>query len=448
MRREEGHYTVKRVDELPKRGNFNFIYIKKDNPIEAFYLWTDKAKYDKITLSGSGGETVDITNKLDRGGYVGTAQDIVSLIPDIQVDNGLTINRETDVIELGGTLTRETVINIVPEDESNNDLILRTSNASGFEGGISNNLRFGIQDFSVNFGGDFISNTNLTVDLAGVSLSKAGASVEVTGELVLKPSNNAEDNSQNGYILSKRDNSSATEWIPAPTGNSEDISNVVKVIVIPLEEGSNRQGDTFSTGLENINILEKTFYGTALRNGGGDILLNLIALEEEDGTYSVLITRVYLEDKQLNVEEDLDVAGTFSISYTNNDQVFENTVQVSYSGENVPIFTGIPVSTEVENSIILNINSLDSIRLQGQTEELENEVDIENYPYQIFPSFFFQNGEISEQEFIGLHNVSNRVPIIIQTDINTTDTPDRIVIPGTDFIADRAVVLYYDEPNA
>ena len=39
MKREEGHYTLKRVDKLPKRGNANLLYILKSDPIEKFYRW-------------------------------------------------------------------------------------------------------------------------------------------------------------------------------------------------------------------------------------------------------------------------------------------------------------------------------------------------------------------------------------------------------------------------
>ena len=51
--REEGHYTLKRVKKLPKRGNSNLLYAFIGPVIDKLYRWLPNGEYEIITLGGS-----------------------------------------------------------------------------------------------------------------------------------------------------------------------------------------------------------------------------------------------------------------------------------------------------------------------------------------------------------------------------------------------------------
>ena len=48
----EGHYTIKRVDKLPKNGNANMLYAIRSNVIDKFYRWVGNGKYETILIGG------------------------------------------------------------------------------------------------------------------------------------------------------------------------------------------------------------------------------------------------------------------------------------------------------------------------------------------------------------------------------------------------------------
>ena len=50
MVREEGHYTIKRVEKLPKKGNANFLYILKTGTVDKFYRWLSNGTYEDISV--------------------------------------------------------------------------------------------------------------------------------------------------------------------------------------------------------------------------------------------------------------------------------------------------------------------------------------------------------------------------------------------------------------
>ena len=53
--REEGHYTIKRVTSLPKKGNSNFLYsVKGVQEMQILYRWLLNGSYEEIVV-GSGG---------------------------------------------------------------------------------------------------------------------------------------------------------------------------------------------------------------------------------------------------------------------------------------------------------------------------------------------------------------------------------------------------------
>lgn len=60
--KEEGHYTIKRVDRLPKKGNANWLYTIKSKKLEKFYRWDAfKSEFEEIQVGGStvdGSETI------------------------------------------------------------------------------------------------------------------------------------------------------------------------------------------------------------------------------------------------------------------------------------------------------------------------------------------------------------------------------------------------------
>lgn len=59
MAREEGHYTIKRVETLPPKGNFNFLYALRTTNLDRLYRWTSQGFYEEILLAGgSSSETV------------------------------------------------------------------------------------------------------------------------------------------------------------------------------------------------------------------------------------------------------------------------------------------------------------------------------------------------------------------------------------------------------
>lgn len=75
MVREEGHYTIKRVDALPKSGNANFLYVLKGaTPVDTFYRWLPNGTYEEITVGQAGGGSgVTNTSELVNDGSDGTS---------------------------------------------------------------------------------------------------------------------------------------------------------------------------------------------------------------------------------------------------------------------------------------------------------------------------------------------------------------------------------------
>jgi len=50
---EEGHYTIKLVDKLPKKGNFNWLYAIRGAKLDKFYKPTQTGKYENIQVGTS-----------------------------------------------------------------------------------------------------------------------------------------------------------------------------------------------------------------------------------------------------------------------------------------------------------------------------------------------------------------------------------------------------------
>lgn len=53
VKKEEGHYTIKRVDKLPKKGNANWLYALKSLKLDKFYRWDAfKSDFEEIQVGG------------------------------------------------------------------------------------------------------------------------------------------------------------------------------------------------------------------------------------------------------------------------------------------------------------------------------------------------------------------------------------------------------------
>ena len=73
MTREEGHYTIKRVDRLPKRGNSNFLYMLKTDSVNTFYRYgAVGGGYEEISISGTGNFETEESIKLKYESNINT----------------------------------------------------------------------------------------------------------------------------------------------------------------------------------------------------------------------------------------------------------------------------------------------------------------------------------------------------------------------------------------
>lgn len=68
--KEEGHYTIKRVDRLPKRGNYNILYAMKTKTLNKFYRYLQDGEYEEIYL---GAVSINNTSDLVNDGSDGTS---------------------------------------------------------------------------------------------------------------------------------------------------------------------------------------------------------------------------------------------------------------------------------------------------------------------------------------------------------------------------------------
>ena len=196
MAREEGHYTIKRVDTLPKKGNSNLLYVLKTNPIEFFYRWNNpKGKYDELTVGSIG------------GGGAGTLQEVTDLgnitTNDININNG-----GLGTINLGGTTVIEKDAGEFRISEGNG--VIRLNTFSG-EFSVSSGL-YGVSfindddDFAKLFGeaGEITIPQFGSIDINGFQGVRMGLPVAPTV----------------GQILSSSDTNGNLLWIDPPTGGT------------------------------------------------------------------------------------------------------------------------------------------------------------------------------------------------------------------------------------
>lgn len=119
--REEGHYTLKRVKKLPKRGNHNLLYhIKKEKNvdiIDKLYRYLNNGTYEEIQV-GEGSSifqatnlTLSSSNVLEATFADGSVQnvDISSIFETTQI----TFNSSTQELEITFTDGSTGTINLL-----------------------------------------------------------------------------------------------------------------------------------------------------------------------------------------------------------------------------------------------------------------------------------------------------------------------------------------------
>ena len=96
MKKEAGLYLIKRVEKLPKRGNGNWLYMLKTDPVTKFYRWTSGG-YEEINLptvsEGGAEEITGVYKAMLSSSYAGGAGAVPNtVIREISNTTGLTFN--------------------------------------------------------------------------------------------------------------------------------------------------------------------------------------------------------------------------------------------------------------------------------------------------------------------------------------------------------------------
>ncbi len=125
--KEEDHYTIKRVSELPKRGNLNFIYILKqtNNRPEKWFVWELRGRYQEIII---GGDNVSIDTETHQeviGNGVDTEFIITHNFGDKYISSLIVVKNSTDEVE-------EVIVELIDENNLRvvfSDFDIPTTNA-------------------------------------------------------------------------------------------------------------------------------------------------------------------------------------------------------------------------------------------------------------------------------------------------------------------------------
>ena len=129
---EEGHYTIKRVDKLPKRGNTNWLYQVRSPFLTELYWWSLEGRWETITV----GSQITAINEGDNVTITGTGtQD------DPYVVNAISVTRTSELINdgpdgLNPFLTDISDTSYVTSVILNNKDLIVTSNGDAFSGTI------------------------------------------------------------------------------------------------------------------------------------------------------------------------------------------------------------------------------------------------------------------------------------------------------------------------
>jgi len=85
MAREEGHYTIKRVGKLPKKGNSNLLYMITGNSVDTFYRWLPNNTYESISIVAQG-------NLADTDLQTASVQEATVIITDTNITQASAYN--------------------------------------------------------------------------------------------------------------------------------------------------------------------------------------------------------------------------------------------------------------------------------------------------------------------------------------------------------------------
>lgn len=155
----------------------------------------------------------------------GKPQKLSELEDDIGIitraSNGLNIDDTSGNIKLGGSLREETFLNLI-DDSDTGDLgsvsILGATSVRGTQIDVGARVSFEDINFNYSSGGVLGGiSSNIEINAEGIHLTRKNIEVLLQDELIIKPSNDINNNTQNGYVLSKKNSAGATEWIELPS---------------------------------------------------------------------------------------------------------------------------------------------------------------------------------------------------------------------------------------
>lgn len=107
--KKEGHYTIKRVNQLPAKGNANLLYMTTEVPVTALYLWKANGAYEEISIGvvtqGQKGQTGKSSSAYDiwlELGNTGSKQDFIDSLKGDKGDSYTPNPYEKDESIRGG----------------------------------------------------------------------------------------------------------------------------------------------------------------------------------------------------------------------------------------------------------------------------------------------------------------------------------------------------------
>jgi hypothetical protein len=95
--REEGHYYIRRVPKLPKKGNANTLYAIIGSTINEFFRWVPNGSYEEIKIGGGEQDNFSRTisvNVSDLSGNGTIKEQIVEYVNTLNYDK---IDTDSDI---------------------------------------------------------------------------------------------------------------------------------------------------------------------------------------------------------------------------------------------------------------------------------------------------------------------------------------------------------------
>jgi len=260
--KEEGHYTIKRVKRLPKRGNYNFLYALRTTDLDRLYRWTQEAKYEEILLGGGGiteviaGTDVTIDNSDPKKPIVNISGVFLNSIvagTDVVIDS---TDPNNPIINFNGS-TFEAVIAgneiIIDNTDPDNPIVSTTENSLLAVTGGANVT---------------IDNTNPRIPivnaLSGITSLQAGTNVTIDAT------------NPNSPIISATGGSGGLNSIVGGTDVSVDITDPLNPIVNSTVTVPTQTSDLTNNGSDNTSTyVENDELATVATTGDYEDLINL-----------------------------------------------------------------------------------------------------------------------------------------------------------------------------